>query len=87
MSTEPEPGETEPGEGARRDFPDPPIIVRAGGRTSIAVFVAAWGLLVVSVPLYAAFLLGTLPEVLVMVSNLQASAAQRRAERLERRGR
>lgn len=79
--------ETDAAERARREFPDPPIVVRAGGRTSLAVFVAAWGLLIVSVPLYAAFLLGTLPEMLVIVSNLQASAAQRRAARLERRGR
>ncbi|RFA16938.1 hypothetical protein B7R22_01105 [Subtercola boreus] len=78
--------ETDPGEAARREFPDPPIVVHAGGRTSLAVFVAAWGLLIVSVPLYAAFLLGTLPDVLVMVSNLQAAAAQKRAARLERRG-
>ncbi|MDF2442780.1 MAG: hypothetical protein JWR01_983 [Subtercola sp.] len=79
--------ETDHGDQARREFPDPPIVVRAGGRTSLAVFVAAWGLLIVSVPLYAAFLLGTLPEVLVMVSNLQAAAAQKKAARLERRGR
>ncbi|WP_146078088.1 hypothetical protein [Subtercola sp. Z020] len=77
---------TDPDEGARREFPDPPIAVRPGGRTGLAVFIAAWGVLIVSVPLYAAFLLGSLPEVLVMVSNLQASAAQRKAERLERRG-
>ncbi|RFA23549.1 hypothetical protein [Subtercola boreus] len=73
-------------EGARDVF-DPPIEVRVGGRTTLAVFVAAWGLLIVSVPLYAAFLLGNLPEVLVMVSNLQVAAAQRRAARVERRGR
>ncbi|RFA07931.1 hypothetical protein B7R54_00915 [Subtercola boreus] len=78
---------TDLGEDDRREFPDPPIVVRAGGRTSLAVFVAAWGLLIVSVPLYAAFLLGTLPEVLVILSNLQASSAQRKAARLERRGR
>ncbi|WP_161580403.1 hypothetical protein [Subtercola vilae] len=57
---------------------DPPLPLPSGRRTAFAVTIAAWGVLVVSVPLYAAFLLYNLPDTVTMVSALRASLLRRR---------